>query len=255
MTASTTSTHLGRHVFGAASLAAGVITLLWHDSHATPLLRYVIYAAALALILGGAALLFRRTTKTGSALLLVAYLVSVLQCLPGIAAQPLVYNSWGNFFEQFSLLSGAVLIYASSSPHWSRENVARLGRILLGLCAVSFALEQAFYLHPTATLVPKWIPPSQMFWAVATTVAFALAALALLINRMAPLSARLLTLMLVAFGLLVWVPLVSSDHHSHANWSEFAETFQIAGAAWILADLLADPLPPASSDNAPSTLP
>jgi predicted tellurium resistance membrane protein TerC len=96
------------------------------------------------------------------------------------------------------------------------------------------------YLHATANLVPKWIPPSQMFWAVTTTVLFALAAVALLTNRIASLATRLLTMMLVIFGLLVWVPLLLSDHHSHVNWSETVETFVIAGATWILADLLGE---------------
>jgi hypothetical protein len=79
-----------------------------------------------------------------------------------------------------------------------------------------------------------------MFWAVATTVLFALAAVALLANRMALLAARLLTMMLVSFGLLVWVPLLLSAPRSHANWSESVETFAIAGTAWILADLLGE---------------
>jgi hypothetical protein len=38
----------------------------------------------------------------------------------------------------------------------------------------------------------------------------------------------------------VWIPLVVSDPRNHTNWSEFAETFAIAGAAWILADLLGE---------------
>jgi hypothetical protein len=79
-----------------------------------------------------------------------------------------------------------------------------------------------------------------MFWAVTTTVLFALAAVALLTNRRALLATRLLTMMLVIFGLLVWVPLLLSDPHNHTNWSETTETFAIAGAAWILADLLGE---------------
>jgi hypothetical protein len=79
-----------------------------------------------------------------------------------------------------------------------------------------------------------------MFWALTTTVLFGLAAAALLTNRMALLSTRLLTMMLVIFGLLVWVPLVLSDPHSQSNWSEMAETFAIAGTACILADLLSE---------------
>jgi len=245
---SKTSSNLGRHVFGVATFATGVITLVWHDYKDPHQLRYLVYAAAAAQIFGGAAIQFRRTAKTGAALLAAAYLVFVLLCVPGIVAAPKNYNSWANFFEQFSLVTGAVIAYArwssvpspAWSPPWSPEALNRIGRTLLGVCVISFALEQVFNLDATANFVPKWVPPGQMFWALATTVLFALAAVALLTNRMALLASRLLTIMIVGFGLLVWVPLVLSAPHSHTNWSEIAENFAIAAATWILADLLAD---------------
>jgi hypothetical protein len=258
MTESPPSSNLGHHVFGLATLAYGAITLAWHDYNDSHQLRYIVYAAAAAQIFGGAAIQFRRTAKAGAVVLSAAYLVFALLCLPGIFAAPQIYNSWGNFFEQFSLVTGAAIVYArwsSAGPRAvsrarSPEALSRIGRIFLGICAASFTLEQAFYLHATASLVPKWIPPSQMFWAVTTTILFALAAVALLANRMALLATRLLTVMVVSFGLLVWVPLVLSDPHSHTNWSENAETFAIAGAAWILADLLGESAKPGSGPRA-----
>jgi len=251
MTVSTPSLNLGRHVFGAAALAFGLITLTWHDYKDWDQLRYIlnatdgpvfVYAVAAAQIFGGAAIQFRRTAKTGAVVLAAVYLVFALLCVPRIIATPQIYDRWGNFFEPFSLVTGAAIVYARLSSKWAPETLERTGRILLGVCVASFTLEQAFYLGNTASLVPKWIPPSQMFWAVATTVAFALAAVALLTNRLALLATRLLTAMIVIFGLLVWVPMVLSNPHSHTNWSEFALTFAIAGAAWILADLLGDRL-------------
>ncbi len=240
MTVSTPRSNLGRHVFGVAALASGLITLVWHDYNDFHQLRHIVYAASAAQIFGGAALQFHRTAKTGALVLGAVYLFFASLCVPEIISSPQIYNSWGNFFEQFSLLTGAVIVFARLSSAWSRETGYRIGRIFLGLCTASFALEQAFYLQATAQFVPKWLPPNQMFWAVTTTVFFALAAVALLSNRMALLATRLLTLMLVIFGLVVWVPLVLSDLHSHTNWSEIAETFAIAGAAWILADLLGE---------------
>ena len=240
MTASTPGSNLGRPVFGVAILAIGLITLAWHDYNDWPQLRFLVYAASAAQIAGGAAIQVRRTAKTGAIVLGAGNLVFVLLCVPGIVTAPRVYNSWGNCFEQFSLLTGPVIVFGRWSSVWSRENLNRIARILLGICAVSFTLEQAVYLDATAKLVPKWIPPGPMFWAVTTTVLFALAALALLTNRMALLASRLLTMMLAIFGLLVWVPLFLSDPHSHTNWSEIAETFAIAGAIWILADLLGE---------------
>jgi len=237
---STPASNLGRHLFGMAALASGFIMLAWHEYNDWRQPRYLIYAAAAALIFGGAALQFRRTNKTGASVLGAVYLVFVLLCVPGIVAAPKIYNSWGNFFEQFSLLTGAVIVYARLSSAGSPETLNRLGRIPLGICAASFALEQGIYLQPTASLVPKWIPPGQMFWAVTTTVFFAFAAVALLTNRMALLATRLLTMMLLIFGLVVWVPLLLSGPHNPTNWSETAETFAIAGTAWILADLLGE---------------
>jgi hypothetical protein len=244
----TVSAPLGRHVFGVAALGFGLVTLAWPDIYDWLGLRHIwnaeggrgiVYIAGAAQILGGAAIQFGRTAKTGAAILGAVYFVFALLCVPRIVAKPQTYNSWGNFFEQFSLATGAAIVYWRSSSFCSPNTLTRIGRILFGLCGASFATEQAVYLQATATLVPKWLPPSQTFWAVATTVAFALAAAALLTNRMALLATRLLTMMIVSFGLLVWIPLLLSTPHRHTNWSETAETFAIAGATWILADLLA----------------
>jgi hypothetical protein len=232
------SLSLGRHVFGAAALAFGVITLAWPDSNQFHQLRYLVFVAGVAQLFGGAAIQVPRTTKAGAVVLGAVYLVFALLCVPQIVAKPQSYVRWGNFFEQFSLFTGAAIVYARSSSVWAPETLKRIGSILLGLCVTSFALEQAIYLEPTASLVPKWLPPGQMFWAVTTTVAFALAAVALFTNIRALLTTRLLTIMIVIFGLLVWMPLLFSDLNNHSNWSETIETFAIAGSAWILADLL-----------------
>jgi len=243
------SSNLGRHVFGAASLASGLITLAWHNYKDWDQLHYIlnatdgpafVYAVGALLIFGGTAIQFRRAANAGAVAACVVYLVFALLCVPGIVAAPEIYDRWGNFFEQFSLLTGAALIYARSSSVWRPETLHRMGRISLGICAGSFALEQAVYLNATTSLVPKWLPPSQKFWAMATTVPFAVAAIALLTNRMAIPATRLLTIMILSFGVLVWIPLLVSHTRSHTNWSETSETFAIAGAVWILAGLLGE---------------
>ncbi len=227
--------HFGRYLFGAAAFASGVVTLVWHNAvHAS---AYV-YAAAAAQIVGGVALQLRRTAIPGAVLLAAVYLAFALVCVPRIIAAPRIYDSWGNFFEPFSLAVAAAIVYSFLSWTLRPSALQRFGRISLGICVVSFTLEQAFYLGNTAILVPKWLPPSPMFWALATTVLFALAALALLANLKALLAARLLTLMLLIFGFLVWIPLLIAAPLSHVNWSETTETFTIAGAAWILAAVL-----------------
>src|SRR5271154_7158438 len=138
MTTSEPSSNLGRRVFGVAALASGLVTLAWHEYNSWHQPRYLIYAAAAALIFGGAAIQFRRTAKTGAAILAAVYLVFALLCLPQIVAAPQIYNNWGNFFEQFSLVTGAAIVYARLSPAWSGETLNRVARILLGACSASF---------------------------------------------------------------------------------------------------------------------
>ena len=131
-------------------------------------------------------------------------------------------------------------MYARAFAPWSRRRIGIAARISFGLCTASFTLEQAIYLGPTASLVPKWLPPSQMFWAIATCVPFGLAALGLLIDRKALLASRLLAIMLASFGIIVWLPLVIANPHSYFDLSETVETFAIAGTAWIVADSLGE---------------
>lgn len=47
-------------------------------------------------------------------------------------------------------------------------------------------------------------------------------------------------MVLVIFGVLVWVPALLSGPHNPTNWSETVENFAIAGTAWILVDLLGE---------------
>ncbi|HEY1655950.1 MAG TPA: hypothetical protein VGF86_12640 [Candidatus Tumulicola sp.] len=239
----------GRHAYGVAAIIFGVLTLYWHDVNAwqqaqppgsSPYREPLIFIAAAATIAGGVAIQWRRTAPFGAIALSAYYLVFALSTVPPIVGGPTVYDHWGNFFEQFSMFSGALVAYASlmlGRAAWAAR-VAGIGRALFGICVVSFTLEQAFYLSATAGFVPKWIPPGQTFWAIATTIAFALAAIAILSGRQALLASRLLTAMILLFGLLIWLPTLLANPHSHFNWAESVENLAIAGAAWILADSL-----------------
>jgi hypothetical protein len=237
----------GRIVFGASAVLFGVIALVWHDSDTWQTLSkiwslpfgLVLGECLMALqIAGGIGMQHPRTARSASVVLIMLYSLFSLACLPDVIAAPTVYAQYGSFFEQFSLLSGSIALFAATEPNPPRVAAfAKLARLGLGVCAISFMLDQVFYLRVTANFVPKWIPPNQMFWAILTTIAFALAALALLINRQARLATRLMTLMLALFGVLVWVPRLIAHPEAHLNWSEFALTVLIMGAAWLVGDV------------------
>jgi len=240
---------LGRYVFGVAAIASGICALAFHDMsnwhqvkavQDLPHLEMLTYIVAALEILGGIAVLLPRTARVGAVALVLVYVALALFAVPLIVVQPLVFNSYGNFGEQFSLVSGALILYACSGPiaPGRSSRVAQFGYYSFAVCVLSFGLEQLFYLAPTASLVPTWIPFGQMFWAVATTVAFVLAAIALIAGFKARLASQLNTAMLLGFGLLVWVPALFAKPQSLGNWSEGLETLAIAASAWVVTDYL-----------------
>ena len=238
----------GRIVLGASAVLFGVIALMWHDSDTWQNLQHI-WSLPFGTIIGewlmaaqvaaGIGMLHARTARSASVVLCIVYLCFSLACFPDIIAAANIYDKYGgSFFLFVSLFCGAIALYAATEADAARAVVfGRLARFGLGVCAISFTLGQMLLLRETAHLVPKWIPPSQMFWAILTTIAFALAGVAILINRQARLAMRLMTLMLALFGILVWVPHLIAHPKAHFNWSECALTFLATGATWMVADL------------------
>jgi hypothetical protein len=243
-----------RVVFGAAAVLFGVTALLWHDTDtwqnlhhlwSLPLDAVIGKCLMAAQIAGGIGVLYPRTARLASVVLCVVYLCFSLACIPDIIAASNIYDRFGgSFFLFFSLFCGAFAVYAAAERDGAKAILlGRVARLGLGICAISFTLGQALLLRQTAQLVPKWIPPNQMFWAVLTTIAFALAAIAILANRRARLAIRLMALMLGFFGVLVWVPHLIARPQAHFIWSECALTFLVAGAAWAVAERESNPYP------------
>jgi uncharacterized membrane protein YphA (DoxX/SURF4 family) len=236
----------GRIVFGASAVLFGVIALRWHDVYTWQSMHSLWnlpFGAAIGAVLmaaqiaGGIGVIYPRTARTAAIVLAVVYAIFALACVPGIVRAPAA--QYDSFFEQLSLLCGAIAIYAVTQTDGARRaTLGRAARLGIGICAVSFAATQAIYFSETVKLVPTWIPPNQTFWAALTTVAFALAAIAALVNYRARLALRLMALMTGLFGLLVWIPLLIAHPESHFSWSEFALTVLITGAALTVADTI-----------------
>jgi uncharacterized membrane protein len=235
----------GRILFGASAVLFGVIALMWHDADTWQNLSRIwrlpfgsIAGSALmvAQIAGGLGIMVPRTARVASMVLTIVFAIWTLVCVTAIIAAPTIFGQYDSVFEQLSLFSGALAVFAvatTASRAATPRTIARLG---FGVCTVGFTLAQIIYFRLTAELVPTWIPPSQNFWAILTTYAFGLAAVAILLNIRARLASGLLTLMLALFGILVWVPLVIAHPEQHTNWSEFALNFLITGAAWMVAE-------------------
>jgi len=234
---------LGRRIFGLAAIAFGVITLIWHQIDSLGNISHpdiVVYIAGIVELIGGIAIQWQRTVRIGAIMLGAIFLIFSLYWIPQMIKTPLLFDPYGNFFEQFSIVIGGVFVFATTLSH--PEEAAKIGRaayVCFGIALISFALYQLFYLSYTASLVPKWIPPGQMFWAVTTTILFALAAFAIISGRLAFLATLLLTTMIILFGVLIWVPACIIHPHEMSNWIENSTNLAIAGTSWIVVDYLA----------------
>ncbi len=237
---------IGSYVFALSAIGFGISNVVWHDfinsdilkAYHVPNLAILAYILGIVQIVGGADLLWPRAERAGAIALGGVYLFLSLVGLLPVIGHPLVFNGYGNFFETLSLVSAAAILYAWSGPTVPPRALtsARFGYYSFGIAVISFGLEQAFYFAPTVSLVPKWIPPGQTFWAYATTVAFFLAGIALLTGFMARLASALNTAMLLGFGLLVWVPILVMD----------PRIFRTGRKGWKRSR---SPAPPGSSPN------
>ncbi len=234
---------LGRYIYGLAAIASSVITLLWKQIHSlgslsSPLI--LVFIVGIVELIGGLAILWEKTIKYGALILSAVYLIFTLYLVPPIFEMPLAYYNWGNFFEEFSIVIGGVIIFASTI----RNNPERAAKIEIaayrcfGICVISYSLYQLFYLSYTANLVPTWLPPNQMFWAAATTIAFAVAAYAIISGRKSLLASRLVATMFIGFCLLVWFPVCFKNPFGITGWVSNAKTLAVAGSVWIVADFL-----------------
>jgi uncharacterized membrane protein YphA (DoxX/SURF4 family) len=237
---------LGRHVYGLAAVALGLIGLCWGDFASVwqPLpadfaaRTQLAYAAALLLLVSGVAIQWRRTAKAASLLLAALYLVFVLGWARRVIAAPQTFGTWLGVAEQSALVLGGIVSFASLDETTGAARIARVGRIVFGICLVAFGVAHLIYVRETAAMVPNWLPPNPKFWAVATGGAHLAAGLALLSGIAALPAARLATVMFVGFGLLVWLPRLVAQPAMHMVWSGNGVNLALVGALWVVADAI-----------------
>jgi uncharacterized membrane protein YphA (DoxX/SURF4 family) len=239
-------------VYGLGVMALGMVCLAWGDfDPGQPVPRdfpdrtALAYAAAAFMLVAGAAVEWRRTAAWGAAALTAYYALIVAILMNGrlVFAHYAEFGTYSGVAEQVAIAAGGLIVYAASARIDAAlaARLARLGQRAFGVCALLFGGAHFFYMNLTAPLVPKWLPPTQEFWAYATGVGFIAAGAAILTGVQARLAAILLTAMLVSFTVLVHWPMLLADPSSHGNWSENALNLAVMGVAWVVADSLARP--------------
>jgi uncharacterized membrane protein YphA (DoxX/SURF4 family) len=236
--------NLGICAYAAGAIFLGILGLVSGDFATTwqnvgpniPLRLPLAYLTALIELAAGIALLWPKTARAGALTLTIVFAVFTLLWVPKMLATHTDFDPTGNFFEEFSLVVGGAVLFASLSPAGSA--IARRESLfarLFGLSAISFGVVHIYDMPGLFKFVPSWIPPSQTFWGWATTIGFFLAAFAILTGILAPLASRLLTVEILSLQ-LVWLPGIFASHPPHFVWAGNAISFTIAGASWVVSD-------------------
>jgi uncharacterized membrane protein YphA (DoxX/SURF4 family) len=244
-------TDFGIRVYGLAAFALGAIGFFWDDFALVwqpvpanvPGRAMLAYATAAILAMAGAALNWRRTAAYGGATLVLLFALGiVLLHVPHLVTHPLSLGSWSGVAEQLALVAGGLLAFASIADMDAAfaTRILRVGWIAFGACCLVFGAVHFRYAADTAAMVPKYLPPGQMFWAYATGAAHIAAGLAILSGIQARVAAILLTTMFAVFGIFVHAPLLFADPSSHLNWVMNAMNLALSGSAWLVADSLAE---------------
>ena len=239
---------LGYRVYGLGAIALGLVGLAFGDFASVwqpvpaglPGRTEIAYAVAALFLFAGLAASWRGTAKAGAALLATLFtLCVVLLHVPRIVAHPGVFVTWSGAAEQLALVAAGLMLLAGTGRARS-AGLSRIGQTLFGICLLVFGAAHFVYLAETAAMVPKYLPPGQRAWAVATGIAHIAAGLAILSGILARLAAVLATVMFAAFSLLVHIPALIADPHSHLLWAANAINLALIGAAWVVADGVGD---------------
>lgn len=249
---------LGVHVYGTASVAAGVLDLVWREFEPAhqpiqawgdhiPGVTVLAIIAAVWLIAGGVAVQWRPIARVGAAMLAVLYAIFAIFPVPRLYTAPhylgqhaAVYiGVLGSIAQQLILAVAAVTLWATlSRPGSLPPFAARLCRWVFGLCSIDFGLVHLTGIPATAAMIPKWMPLGGAFWTVLTGIAFVLAGLAILSGVLDVWASRLLGLMLLVFSVVVLTPMIFAAPHNHVAWGGDAYNLTVVGAAWIFANWL-----------------
>src|SRR5271168_4712732 len=252
MTAEKSTVAVGWRVYGLGVLALGMLGLVWGDflpgqpvPKSFPDRTALAYAAAAFMLVAGAAVEWRRTAAWGAAAI-TAYFALIVVILMHGRLVPAHYSEFGTYSgvaEQLAIAAGGLLVYAANAKIDAAlaAHLTRLGQLAFGVCALLFGGAHFFYLNLTIPLVPKWLPPTQEFWAYATGAGHIAAGVAILTGAQARLAAILLTAMFASFTPLVHLPMLLADPSSHFIWSENALNLALTGVAWVVAHSLARP--------------
>ncbi len=215
------------------------------------------YFVGIALIAAGVAILVKREAQLAGFLLgamILAFVLLIHSRLlarwPGdvFAANPIFGPYPGrlhNACKDLGLSGAAFLFAGTQSETWKlqhKDKVFTIGRVLFAIAVTALGLLHFVYpefapgVQPMSAAV-KFPLPWQPAWSYLTGIAFLAAGIAIFLNSKVRLAATLLGLLILLFGLIVWVPWLAAHPEDMAG-GNYLKDMGLAGGALLMAGAL-----------------
>jgi uncharacterized membrane protein len=229
---------------GIQGLVKGTFTAVWDPvPKGAPARQLLVYLCAAVSLASGLGLLFRRTAALAARVLLALLVLwFLLWRVRALFLASLVEGTW-SAGDTLVMTAAAWVLYAAFAADWGRQRLGfatgekgvRIARVFYGVGLIPFGYAHFAYLKNTADLVPGWLPWHDA-WAYFTGATFIAAGLAIACGVWARQAAALSALQMGLFGLLVWVPRALAGSLNAFQWGEFATTWALTAAGWVVAD-------------------
>ena len=271
-------TTIGRIFLATALVGLGVEHLIFGEfvtGRAPPWPAAVPGGLVWASLTGIAFVAFGSAILAGKHARLAAVLAGALICawallrhIPVIAADSLLAPTWTLAGKALTLFGGAWAIAATLPPVEgrrsapvvrllnARQEFLTLGRVALGIFLIITGIQHFRFTEFVSSLVPAWIPGSDVFWTYFAGVALIAGGIGLLVPWTARLAALLSGGMVFSWFWIVHIPRVLT---SVSDAIAVFEALAVSGIAFVLAGSLRPGRWPSRSDAAvapqPSPLP
>src|SRR5580765_1585974 len=165
MTAESTTTTFGWRVYGLGMIALGLVCFAFGDFHPGqpvpkdfPERTALAYAVAVFMMVGGAAVEWRRTTARAAAALTAYFALVVVLVMNGriLLSHYQQFGPYESFAIQLSIAAGGLILYAASADIDAglASRLTRWGQIAFAACCLVFGVAHFVYMDLTAPLVP-----------------------------------------------------------------------------------------------------
>lgn len=244
-------TSAGHAVFAVVLIAIGVAGIrgkdfLWGppDQLGASAQHALVYAGSVLANVCGVGMLIDRTAALAAKVFFL-YLAAwtLVFGIFGIALMPKEFGAWDGLAEGAVIVAGAWVLSSrlASEAIDRRVGVAgaargpTIARVIFALSLVPFGIAHFLYLERTTEMVPS-VLPAHLAFAVATGVAFFVAALAILTGICARLAAALVTIQIGGFVAFVWIPMIATTTLNAFEWTEVGVSIALFAASWLVTE-------------------